>query len=294
MTTATIERPKRATLISYGILPTNPNARRKWIARDALRTFSVIKAQTTCGAFTYATPKEVTLPNGYTYMSGVGHCGLTNSCPWCSPRKLVAKRERVRALGEEAIEGGGYAVMATLTLRRAPNQPLGVGYRNLDKVRAKFRRKMKSIEAKHGISSSMFTLEETFSTATRWHPHLHWVWFVPSTMNEVEYRAFESAVIDAWKQSAALAGITGVSLRAQRLRRFRSAEDMKKLASYVTKHGFFPSDPPRANSGGGLRGLSPFEVLELARTTGDFFWISAYNEFERANKGKHRVQFYVK
>jgi hypothetical protein len=184
--------------------------------------------------------------------------------------------------------------MATLTLRNIPNQPLGTGYRDLDNVREKFRRKVKKIEATYGIHSSVCVLEETFKQKGRWHPHYHWAWFVPPSMTSVEQKKFEAEVLKAWLESAALAAMTPISVKAQSFVTYHGEQNIKNMAYYMTKHAMYPENTPHHKTLGGSRGLAPFEILELARSTGDMLWIQAYNEFEYTNKGRHRVTFFGK
>jgi hypothetical protein len=182
-------------------------------------------------------------------------------------------------------------VFGTLTLAQPPNAPLGISYKHYEEVRSRFRRKIRAIEKLYGIEHSVIALEETFATGTRWHVHLHAIWFIPHQYSEKEFNTFTDAALKAWREAAALAGYI-TSHNAQEFRELISGEQMRKAATYLTKHGFYPSEPPTPTFRGSYAGISAFEVLEAAKASGDTLLIGAYNEFESLNLGRHRIVKY--
>ena len=283
--------PDGRHLIIYGKPPTELHQRRKWDARNELRSFTALHAQRSCGGYLYAELKEVTLDNGYTYEKGIGRCKVTNSCPWCSPRVYAAKRARLNDAAREAHALGGSLIVATLTLPSRYGQPLSVGYTNLWKVRARFRRKLKLLEQGMGIAMGACVVEETFRAQRRWHAHFHWLWFLPNDWSADHTSEFETKVKALWIQAGMREGVETPRAEAQSFSHALTLPEMEKSIRYVTKHGYYPSSRPRIQFIESHASLKPFEVLELART-GESQYVFAYNEFEVTNKGRSRIQFY--
>ena len=281
----------REPLISYGVKPTDKVKLAKWNARDDLRTFTVNKPQKTCAAFAVR-PLVLKTKNGYTYLDGVGYCKSSQSCPWCSPRTLAMKRQTVVAKTVNTIDRGGAIVYAVFTIAQIPNQHLGTRYKNLSKVVASFRRKVKRLELQHGINRSTRTIEETYSQGTGWHPHVNWLWYVNAELPPELLQKFAREATALWVGSAKACGFTRTSTKAQSAKTIYDADAARRTAEYCVKHSYYPLTKPTQAADGKYRGLNAWDVLELARRTGDFAWISLYNEFEMAIKRKRRVHHY--
>ena len=282
----------RDPLISYGVKPTDKVKLAKWNARDDLRTFTVNKPQKTCAAFTVR-PLTLKTKNGYTYLDGVGYCKSAQSCPWCSPKKLAMKRQTVVAKAVNTIDRGGTVIYAVFTIAQIPKQHLGTRYKNLSKVVSSFRRKVMRLEAQHGIIRSTRAVEETYSQGTGWHPHLNWLWYVNAELPSQLLQKFQREAIQLWVQSAKACGITRTSIKAQSSKTIYDADGARRTAEYSVKHSYYPLVKRIPDADAKYRGLNAWDVLELARRTGDLSWISAYNEFEMAIKRKRRVHHYT-
>ena len=282
----------RDPLISYGVKPTDKVKRAKWNARDDLRTFTVNKPQKTCGAFAVR-PLTWKTTNGYTYLDGIGYCNSTQSCPWCSPRKLAIKRKTVVEKAVNTIDHGGTVIYAVFTIAQIPKQHLGSRHKNLTKVTAVFRRKIKRLELQYGIYSSTRTTEETYSQGPGWHPHVNWLWYIKSELPPKLLDKFAREAKSLWVESAKSARFIRTTARAQSTKTIYETDGARRTAEYSVKHSFYPLAKPIPDSDGKYRGLDPWEVLELARRTGDVEWIILYNEFEMAIKRKRRVHHYL-
>jgi hypothetical protein len=281
----------REPLISYGVKPTDRVKLAKWNARDDLRTFTVNKPQKTCGAFTVR-PLTWKTKNGYTYLDGVGYCKSAQSCPWCSPRKLAEKRQTVVAKAVNTIDRGGAIIYAVFTVAHIPQQHLGTRFKNLLTVVSSFRRKVKRLELQYGINRSTRAVEETFSQGTGWHPHVNWLWYVNAELPPTLLRKFTKEATALWVESAKACGFARTSTKAQSAKTICDAEGARRTAQYSVKHSYYPTAKPTPDTDGKYRGLNAWDVLELARRTGEFSWIILYNEFEMAIKRKRRVHHY--
>jgi hypothetical protein len=277
------------SLFSYGVLPTNPHKLAKWESRDDLRAFTKNKAQVGCGATTYGTLKWVT-QDGYTYLSGVAKCKSSNSCPNCTTQKMAVRRTELKIKGIQTVDAGGSEVYGTLTISPTNPSNLSDCYRELLNAGMRFRRAIKPIEKKLGITYSTRILEETYSENTHWHPHFNYVWHVPTQLTQQEETWFASEVISRWVESAHQVGAVGTAAHVQTVEYVIDSNQVTERAEYVTKHAYYPS-APSVKLSGKYEGLEPFEVLELARL-GETKWIDVWNDFELAAKRKHRVVHY--
>jgi hypothetical protein len=227
------------------------------------------------------------MESGYEYEHGIGHCKIANSCPFCSPRSYAAKR---KLLTQRARNAPGGLIVGTLTLPEKHGQPLSNGYQNLLEVRAVFRRKVKTIEAKMGINWSACVIEETYLPGRRWHAHFHWIWFIPAHMNLGQVEQFRESAINTWLTAAKLRGHKSVKTAAQDMKHSPNLVAAERSINYVMKHGFYPDELPRMVFQQS-RPLGAFEVLDLART-GEVVFIKAYQEFEVCNKRLQRCKMY--
>jgi hypothetical protein len=278
----------RKPLSSYGKVPTNEHSRRKWLARDVLRQFTVVKAQKTCGAFLVGEYKLVIL-NGHEYWTGVGHCNRTNSCPWCAPRKLASKRKMVMQLASEAVFGGFFG---TFTIPKLHGENLSRRYARIQKVTARFRRISKATIERFGIGLTFATLEETYSPSSGWHPHKNWFFISHMPLEEQQVEAFITEIRDLWVKAAMDSGLTRTSRRAQHIEFLSDPEALKVKAKYSMKQSYYPSTTPDESVARLGSGLSAWDVLALAALSMRCEWIRAYNEYEMAISGKQRLTVY--
>lgn len=259
-------------------------------ARDDLRKFSSIPAQRKCCIQPLYSVRVGIRQGKFKHDSAIA-CKNRQSCPWCATPPLAGQRTTIRAKGIHSIDMGGFAIYGVFTLPKRHSNDLKYSYAVLKAQVARFRRKAKAIEVRYGISDSVRTFEETYSTVTYWHPHVNYVWFVKEPMQEDKAVAFMAEIVDAWMLSALAGGIRGVMQVAQKLSTFRTTESIKTLSNYVTKHSYFDSKAPSPASDGEYYRLKPWEILHLART-GDLFWIHVWHEFEQTLKGQRRVIYY--
>lgn len=285
-------RATTAPLSNYVNLPTDQHQQRKLTALDALRRQSVIASQRKCHKVYYKYPKRVYQSDGSSYVEGLTHCASAHSCPWCTPRKLAEKREKVLKWTEELSASGGSLAMGTLTVHTPYKAPLKASYMRLKQVKARFLRLIKPHEKRLGILQSVYVIDETFTPGRRWHPHLHVLWLVPKLIDDSALAAFMDEATTTWLRAAHDVGVGPVSVSAQAMSSRQTQKDMSDAVRYVMNHGYFPQSPPTPRPNGSYGPMSPFELLELARTTSNPKYWAAYNEFERANKGQHRVTFH--
>jgi hypothetical protein len=203
------------------------------------------------------------------------------------------KRQTVVAKAVNTIDRGGVVVYAVFTIAQIPRQHLGTRITNLSKVITSFRRKIKRLEVQYGIIRSTRTVEETYSQSSGWHPHVNWLWYVNTELPPKLLQKFQREAIQLWVESAKACGFDRTSLKAQSAKTVHDSEGARRTAQYSVKHSYYPLTKPTPDSDGKYRGLNAWDVLELARRTGDLSWIIIYNEFEMAIKRKRRVHHYT-
>jgi hypothetical protein len=278
-------------LISYGSNSTSAiHLAKKKEARDASRQFSRLKAKRQCGVHLLRTVRRGDMPYGADPLSTVC-CKNRHSCPWCTPPALAEHRTTIHELAFIAERRGGQAIMGVLTIPKRNAHDLKYCYKQLLSLVPKFRRKVKSLEAKYGISGSLRTLEETYSEDTYWHPHVNYIWFFDSLLTVYEEKAFVDEMKSIWIDVASNSGIRGVQPGAQRFKPWIGQKAAKKLAEYSTKLSYFTDHLPKPKGDGKFRQLQPWQILSLART-GDPQWIKIWNDYELAMVKKHRVVYY--
>lgn len=286
---------QRAALNSYGNKATASKTKSKYDrlkkeARDDLRSFSSNKSQRRCGVQPLYSVR-VGLRQGRFRHDSTIVCKNRQSCPYCTTPPLADHRTTILAKAIHALDVGGFSIYGVFTLPKRHEKDLAYSYKVLLAQISRFRRKVKLIEERYGITDSVRTLEETYSTVTHWHPHVNFVWFIREPMDEKTTVAFMGEVMDAWLSSAATGGIRGVKSQAQSFSTFTTSAAAKTLSNYVSKHSFFIESAPSPASDGEYYRLHPWEILQLARTR-NTYWVRVWHHYEQSMKGQHRVVYY--
>jgi hypothetical protein len=105
-------------------------------------------------------------------------------------------------------------------------------------------------------------------------------------------RKFTKEATALWVESAKACGFARTSTKAQSAKTICDAEGARRTAQYSVKHSYYPTAKPTPDTDGKYRGLNAWDVLELARRTGEISWIILFYEFEMAIKRKRRVHHY--
>ena len=191
------------------------------------------------------------------------------------------------------LDAQGSVIFGVFTLPLRRGHDLSYRYKNLNLVMERFRRGIKKLEKRLGIIYSSRYLDEAWGEKYGWNPHFNWVFFLPHNVDESDVKKFMDAARQLWVHCALQGGLRGVSPLSQSLEWVLNTDRAKQVAGYVTHHSYYPLklDTSVLRSEGKWRGLLPFEVLEVALTI-DSRVRSAWLEFERASKGRHRVYHY--
>lgn len=258
-------------------------------ARDDLRSFSSNDLQRRCGLQPLSSVRVTFNQWSGRYQRDLTiACKLAHSCPCCSTRKLAITRSKVLEEGNVHLSLGGSFVCAVLTLPKRNAQDLAYAHTILRNQCARFRRRMRIVEAEYQLTTSFRILEETYSEVTHWHPHANFIWLWPPGSRLQNTRAFLARIVEEWLRAAKTA-IRGVSEKAQKAYEVIGFRDWKNTVAYFLKHSYFPMQAPSPDKSGQYLHLSPWEILQLARQ-GNKHWQHLWRQFEQDVKHTVRVK----
>ena len=204
---------------------------------------------------------------------GVFRCGSVWCCPLCAARAAAADREAVSAACRDFI-ARGYAISMCLgTVPHKRGEALAMVKGRLDAVKSKVlaiirRRYVGAIKVEY-----VWNNETSHHWINSWHPHNHFLFFIPPTASLSEFNEF---FIDTW---CSVAKKLGVVIDARALQA-EAAADAEAAARYIAKDRV---DGAAAEIAGGpgktARGdhLTPLELLERI------------HEFRRQMRGGRRL-----
>lgn len=225
------------------------------------------------------------------YFSGVQTCGLRHVCPCCTASAAQIDRQRVNDGLAAGRERGLWPVMITLTTRhdraeRAEDVLAGV---------RRAEQKMKTVKAWRRFSDRI----AGYARAFEWthgknghHPHFHMIALVQA---ESEEEAIEAAneLQPAYMRQLDAAGRDGHSEAAWR--HSFQVQGAAVAGAYVAKWGSAEELTGALAKSGAGEGLTPWQLLRLARTAPDEAdrqrYASIWWQIVCATKGK--AQLYI-
>jgi len=228
---------------------------------------------------------------GRSYVAGCQTCGSVWACPVCSAIIRQRRAELIEAGGLAwTAQEGHWLAFLTLTLRHGQFESLAALYGGLRACWKSLRQGRWWREL--GWQGFWRSVEVTYG-ANGWHPHLHTLLLGEGAPAEVGELGAE--VSSRWCDLVVGAGLRATSFeRGARLQMVTTGGD--SLAQYLTKvlDGEGRSwgvgmELARADMKRGGKGLSPFEVLELA-STGEAGWAPRWWEYEAATKGRRCIE----
>lgn len=250
-------------------------------------------------------------------------CGSVWTCPICSLKINLKRREQIRESYKAIREIDGAAYMLTFTIKHGIGDDIKSLLRKYKDAMQIFQKsheykevtRSKALKKPRANSLNFLNylgrisaLEVTHSKRNGWHPHEHHLWFFERELTNKEVSDVRNRLFSAWKKAC-----VEVSLPAPRktikvggkikhlgvdMRRALNAEE------YLTKYGQFDADgnvrerrwgPENELAGShvkaaGLKGSTPFQLLADA-VKGDVYARERFVEFSEAFKGKHQLHF---
>jgi hypothetical protein len=209
-------------------------------------------------------------------------------CPVCSVVITERRRRDLQRAISRARELGLRVLMVSLTYRHHRGDDLRSG---LDALLRGVRRMlsgrgMLEVRQRFGLVGWMKALEVTHGE-NGWHPHCHFLLFVPA---EVDVPALDASLRALWDRSRAFAGLTG----DEHAYKLNDTDDA--AAEYFAKWGHDRAWDEAAEltkspvKRGRCGSRSPFGLLADA-DAGDQGAGALFVEYARAFKGRHQVQW---
>lgn len=234
----------------------------------------------------------------------VGVCGSAWTCPQCSRRISLGRREQIAQAYEAVDAVGGSAYMITFTIRH------GVGDDCADLV-AKLKDAAQLLQKSKAHKDALrqkplvrpredslpfldhlgrITALEVTHGANGWHPHEHQLWFFRRRLSVVELKLLEERLFSAWADACGAVGLpapkAGVGLD---IRQALTAEDYLSKFGRERRWGV-ESELAATNKLGRAKGRTPMQLLS-DYTEGDEASGALFATFAAAFNGRHQLQF---
>jgi hypothetical protein len=305
----------------------NERRRRRYDNRELLWRHSDLKRVRACGRRKIDKEKPVVLKvgDGRGHYSGVQRCGAIWTEPCCSAKIREYRSKEVVKAGGKHIKAGGEVWGATFTLRH------GVFHRLADLMKAltgSFRKMLRGgswqkLRKSVGMTGTIRSVEVTYGGLNGWHPHLHVLFFVggaweerklprkkdrpegwkkpereprPSryfTPDPGDLARFMGYVEDKWAQW--LASFNVEYTPNEHGVKWDKVIRVKEAGEYICKTQDGTKIGPEVARGdlksGRLGNVTPFELLDYVRLTGDMDALEIWHEYERATGGHHAIEW---
>jgi len=221
------------------------------------------------------------------HVSNVHRCGSPWSCPVCAPVVRQRRAMEIDAALHRHLDGGGGALLVTLTLRHHRGDTLSS---RLDPVARSMRdvlagdpwQRRKSALGYVGVMKAV----EITHGANGWHPHSHSIMLLERPATENERCDLSSWMYGRWSSIAQRRGLGSIT-RANGVD-VRPVTDAGNLSDYLTVvEGGWSAGLELARTD--RKGRSPFELLRQVLETGDARTAALWREYEAATFGKRAI-----
>jgi hypothetical protein len=266
----------------------------RWACRELLWDVSEVKRRKLCGHARVAGggPRRIRVRGTFAYYAGTQRCGSIWGCPVCSPKIREGRRAEIEQAVQVCLAAGGSVWMCSGTVRHKAWQRLAKvfegltgAFRKLAGCRA-YRRERDS----YGLLGNVKAVEVTRGE-NGWHPHLHILVFFENTPDPATLAKVMGRWAGSWGKWTAEMGVPASQEHGLDWRPVTSAQE---AAQYVAKDqdgkswvGFemARSDLKTGREGG----VTPFELLDYIRRTGDADALELWHEYENATHGKKAI-----
>lgn len=270
----------------------------RWAARGFLWQYSGIPRCRKCGRVTVTADGSVGVrANGESVgFAGLATCASVWACPVCNSRIQAVRRLEVGVALANVHANGGGAAFGAITVRHRRGQrldgllaALGYGIARIGQDKS-----VKAIRTDMGYLGRIQALEITHGD-NGWHPHRHPLALFdrkphPEQLVELhlaEFRAFRAGVVakgyDAPLDVAQVLMPVVPGTDAALGDYFAKAEYSHQAAAW---------EATSTQTKKGRRGsMTPWQLLDLARESGDADALDLWNEYEQATRGKRALTF---
>lgn len=247
----------------------------------------------------------------------LGVCGSTWTCPICSPKINLQRREEIKRCYDAVGSVGGVSYMLTFTIKHGIGDELKP---LVEKFKDAMQRFQKSYAFKEvtrsqplkrpragslgylGYIGRIANLEATHGQVNGWHPHEHHLWFFRRELTGRQINEIRNSLFDAWETACVQAGLPPPrkTIKVGKTVKFLGLDIRRALTAeeYITKFGALAErrwgpEKELASSHAKqarAKGRTPFQILADA-AEGCKPSANKWCEFAEAFFGKHQLQF---
>lgn len=207
------------------------------------------------------------------HFKNVALCGSVWTCPVCSAKVSQRRTVELKAASETHVGAGGAMLMVTLTFSHSRHDDLkkliGDSKRShgLTSALQRFRnsRSYKRIKEELGMIGLVRNLEVTHSEKNGWHPHVHELWFIETTISARHLARIKIELFDTWLRACKNAKLSppnrtyGLDIRPawtaeEYMTKFGSQRKWSPEAELTRSHSKKSRDS---------RSVTPFDLLRM-------------------------------
>ena len=190
------------------------------LAQDAMRGRETVKGNRyrVCDCQRLPVPDAgavsvvVSPETGNAAMRGLVTCASVWSCPVCSGKIALGRRDEVRQALEGHLATGSVAISITYTLRHGASHQCGELVRGLGESLRRYRanRTVGDLRKRYGFIGQIRALEVTYGDRNGWHPHVHEVWFVTmhnGLFSPDDLKVIQKLLSGAWMRAVETQGL---------------------------------------------------------------------------------------
>ena len=216
---------------------------------------------------------------GIFYFGGLGACGSVSACPVCSWRVMRKRQRHLMDCYRTVSALGGSTLVFHLTAGYPGSMRVAEQRERLQAAYARFSSGNNSLGGRTGkkarVLGSFRSLEFKYDGQTaRWNPHFHGAIFFTGDVPP----EFSVWLTGRWSGSLEAVGLRGGEDT-------RPEEAGEESLPYICKPIWTDETEKTGDR------LTPFQLLARAAGTGESRWISAYQEYANAMKGKRTTLF---
>jgi hypothetical protein len=252
---------------------------------------------------------DVTTGDAEAWTRGTVTCGSIWVCPPCSATIRDQRAEQLKALMGEHLAARGGIEFVTLTLRHGMGDDLGALLSALTYAWSQImqRPSMRARRERLGWLGAVRAVEVTYG-GNGWHPHLHVALFTDDRLTDLERAELRDALASAWCDK--VAGLTGSRPSLEHGVNIQNVSSGAEVGKYLAKvqdgdgteydrlvhlemmRGDLKQGRWRAGRFSGVKGLTPFELLDLIGSDDERTHLAAlrlWHEYEVATKSRRAI-----
>ncbi|RLD02864.1 MAG: hypothetical protein DRI56_13460 [Chloroflexota bacterium] len=225
----------------------------------------------------------------HAHIKGVARCGSVWTCPVCSAKIAIERRDEIAEALKMAKKAGYRPVMVTLTAAHSRDMSAAELVEKMTTAKRWMRNhgSFKNIKSMMGFQGSISSMEVTWGYANGWHFHFHEVFVVSKINGAAELKG---AFFSLWERALSRVGLIanyerGVDVIVPR------PDDYERVGNYIAKWGL-ESELSRGDAKEGKEGghYSPYQLLAMYEQGTD--WAGGlFQEYARATKGKTSIRW---